>query len=68
MAEMWRRLEKIYGDTDLNIITVKTNLENFAPKATQDYRRIMEVYEAVEIAVTQLDNLNAAQYLKDDLG
>ena len=28
----------------------------------------MEVYEAVEIAVTQLDNLNAVQYLKDDFG
>ena len=68
MAEMWRRMEKIYGDTDLNIITVKTNLENFTPKANQDYKRIMEVYEAVETAVTQLTNLNAVQYLKDDFG
>ena len=59
-------MEKIYGDTDLNIITIKTNLENFTPKASQNYKRIMEVYEAVEIAVTQLTNLNAVQYLKDD--
>ena len=68
MAEMWRRLEKVYGDTDLNIITVKTNLENFVPKASQDYKRILEVYEAIETAVTQLQNLNALQYLKDDFG
>ena len=53
MVDMWKRLEKVYGDTDLNIITVKTNLENFLPKATVDYKRILEVYEAIEMAVTQ---------------
>ena len=68
MEEMWRRLEKVYGDTELNIITIKTNLENFSPKATTDYRRIMEVFEAIETAVTQLDNLKALQYLKEDFG
>ena len=68
MDEMWRRLERVYGDTDLNIITVKTTLENFSPKSTQDHKRIMEVYEAIETASTQLQNLNALQYLKDDFG
>ena len=66
MAEMWKRLERVYGDTDLNIITVKTNLENFVPKATIDYKRILEVFEAIETAATQLRNLNALQYLKED--
>ena len=68
MEEMWRRLEKVYGDTELNIITVKTNLENFSPKATSEHKRIMEVFEAIESAVTQLPNLDALQYLKDDFG
>jgi len=27
MAELWTRLEKMYGDMDLNIITIKNNLE-----------------------------------------
>ena len=68
MKDMWTRLEKVYGDTDLNIITVKSNLETFNPKSIQDFRRIMEVFEAIETAVNQLKNLNALQYLRDDFG
>ena len=41
MGEIWRRLEKVYGNTELNIITVKMNLENLVPKATQDFKRIL---------------------------
>ena len=55
MTEMWRRLEKVYGDTELNIITVKTNLENLTPKSSQDFKRILEVYEAIETAVFLVD-------------
>ena len=33
MAEVWKRLDKVYGDTKLNIMTVKQNLENFSPRA-----------------------------------
>ena len=52
MTEMWTRMEKDYGDTDLNIITVKSNLEGFTPKSSQDFKRIMEVFEAIETAET----------------
>ena len=68
MAEMWRRLDKVYGDVELNILTVKNNLENFTPKASADHKRILEVFKCIESAVTQLDNLGALQYLKDDFG
>ena len=51
---------------DLNIITIKTNLENFVPKATLDYKRVLEVFEAIETAATPLKNLDALQFLKDD--
>ena len=68
MVEMWPRLEKVYGDKDLNIITVKSNLENFKPKSNQDFKKVQEVYEAIESAVTQLENLDALHYLKDDFG
>ena len=66
MEEMWTRLERVYGDKELNIITVKTNLENFAPKAGLEHKRIQEVFEAIETASTQLKNLGALQYIKDD--
>ena len=68
MAEMWTRLEKIYGDVDLNIITIKNNLESLAPEANVDYKRIMEVYEAIEVAVTQLTHLEALHCLREDIG
>ena len=55
-------------DTELNIITVKTNLENFVRKAKQEFRKILEVFETIEAAITQLKNLGALQYLKDDFG
>ena len=68
MAEIWKRLEKIYGDTQLNILTVKNNLENLIPKAVENYKRVMEIFEAVETAATQLSNLEALHYVKDDFG
>ena len=68
MAEVWKRLEKVHGDTQHNILTVKANLENLAPKANEDYKRVLEVFEAVESAVTQLTNLNALQFIMEDYG
>ena len=52
----------------LNIITVKSNLENLVPKSTLEYKRIMEVFEAIEVAVTQLTNLDAVHCLREDFG
>ena len=66
MREVWERLERVYGDTELNIITVKSTLESFTSKSNQDHKRIQDVYEAVEKAITQLQNLDAAKYLEDD--
>ena len=68
MAEIWKHLEKVYGDTKLNILTVKQNLEGFAPKSTENCKRVLEVFEAIETAVTQLTNLGALQYIKSDFG
>ena len=47
---------------------MKSNLEGFTPKAVLDYKKIQEVYEAVESAVAQSNSLNALQYLKEDFG
>ena len=66
MEEIWWRLDKVYGDTQLSILIIKANLENLLPKATENYKRVLEVFEAVETAVTQLNNLEALHYVKDD--
>ena len=66
MKEIWERLERIYEDKELNIVTVKSNLEAFKPRNAPDHQRIQDVFEAVEKAVTQLKNLEALNYLKDD--
>ena len=68
MDEIWRRLEKVYGGTQLNILTIKSNLENILPKVAENYKRVLEVFEAVETAVKQLNNLEALHYVKDDFG
>ena len=47
---------------------MKSNLENFKPKSNQDFKKVQEVYEAIESDVTQLENLDALHYLKDDFG
>ena len=66
LSEIWKRLEEVYGNKDLNIITIKNNLDRLVPKATSDYKKIMEIYEAVEAAQTQLQNLGAIDALKED--
>ena len=53
--------EKVYSDTHLNIVTVKANLQNLNPKSTENFKRVLEVYEAVETAMTQLTNLDASR-------
>ena len=63
--EVWKSLERVYGDKYMNMIAVKSNLESLVPKATQDQKRIQEVYEAVETAIAQLRNLSALHYLQE---
>ena len=59
MTKMWQRLERIYGDTGSNIITVKSHFENITPKPGPDHKRIQDVFKAIETTVTQLRNLDA---------
>ena len=33
-----------------------------------NYKRVLEIFESVETAVTQLTNLNALRYIKEDFG
>ena len=52
MEEVWQRLERVYRDRELNILTVKSNLESFSLKSALDlilriivsYRRSMRLW------------------------
>ena len=59
LTKMWQRLERIYGDTGSNIITVKSHFENFTSMPGPDHKRIQDVFKAIETTVTQLRNLDA---------
>ena len=58
LSECWSRLERVYGDRRLNIITIKKNLLQFKPNSKQDYARIIELYEVIERGITQLSVLS----------
>ena len=68
MKDAWERLERTYGNVQLNIITVKSNLEKFQPSGGQDHKRVMDVFETVERAVTQLTRLGSGDHITSDLG
>ena len=67
LAEAWERLERTYGNVQLNIITVKGNLERYVPSSGQDHKKVIDVFEAVERSITQLTRLGSADHIKGDL-
>ena len=66
MTECWKRLEKTYGDRNLNIVTVKHNLRGYQPKGTHRWEKAIDLHECIEKAVTQLDVLEAVSSLSHD--
>ena len=50
----------------LNIITVIMNLEKFRSTATQDHKKVMDLFESVERAVMQLTRLGSADHIRGD--
>ena len=66
MMECWRRLEKVYGDRTLNIVTVKNNLRLQQLKGSQRWEKVIDLYEQVEKATTQLEVLDAQESLNHE--
>ena len=67
MSELWNRLDSIYGDKTLNITSIKSKLESLALESTLEHDQVIEVYQAVERAVTQLESIGAVEYMNNDL-
>ena len=66
MTECWKRLEKTYGDRNLNIITVKHNLRGYQPRGAQRWEKAIDLHEFIEKAMTQLQVLDAVSSLSYD--
>ena len=56
----------MYGNPQLNLITIKTNLENFIPKGQHKYERVIQLYEEVEKGMDQLRVINATHTIAED--
>ena len=57
------RLEREYGDRDLNILTVQKRLDSFCPKAKESHAKIEELCHEVERAGNLLRGMGAEQEL-----
>ena len=66
MELCWERLNKVYGNTQLNLVTIKRNLESFIPKGTQKFEKVIQLYEEVEKAFDQLKVINAVNIIAED--
>ena len=66
MKDLWARLDAVYGNIELNVLTIKSKLEGLHLKASLDHEKMIELYHAVEYAVTHLVNIGALDYLHED--
>ena len=66
MKEFWEKFNCVYGTKEFNVLIVKSKLESLVPKSYEDHELIIEVYEEVEFAVTQLRNVGALSRLSND--
>ena len=56
----------MYGDRQINIVTVKNNLKGFQPEGNQRWEKVIELFVQVEKCVDQLRVMNAEVSLADD--
>ena len=62
------RLEREYGDRDLNILTVQKRLDSFCPKAKENHAKVEELCHEVERAANLLRGMGAEQELVRERG
>ena len=60
MKDVW------YGNRELNTIKIKSNLEGLDVKSDKQHGKIIEVYEAAQYAVAQLENIDCLKYISED--
>ena len=66
MELCWERLGKVYGDRQVNLTTVKTNLRNLNLKGSQSWERVLDLHDEVEKSMDQLQVIGAEKEIKTD--
>ena len=66
MKKIWEKFTVVYGNEEYYFLVVKSKLENFATASTQEHEAVIELYEEVQYAVTQLSNVNSMSYIQED--
>ena len=56
MDEVWRRLDRIYGDLELNKLTIRSNLSKLLVHGPP-FQQVQELHQGVLQALTQLQML-----------
>ena len=67
MSEVWKRLDRVYGDLDTNKVTIKGQLQGVVLKGTAAHEKIQSLFVAVQTAVTRLEQLGVSREVLNDL-
>ena len=67
MSEVWKRLDRVYGDLDTNKVTIKGQLQGVVLKGAAAHEKIQSLFVAVQTAVTRLEQLGVTREVLNDL-
>ena len=68
IAAAFARLEREYGDRDLNILTLQKRLDSFQPKTKESHAQVEELCREVERAANLLEGMGASRELERERG
>ena len=64
--EAWKRLEELYGNRVLSILSAIKHLQDFKPKPAAAHEQVIETAMAVQKCMTELKNIKAVHELLGD--
>ena len=64
--EAWKRLEELYGNRELSILSALKNLRDFKPAKTAAHEQVIELAMATQKCLTVLKNIGATEEFLGD--
>ena len=64
--EAWKRLEEVYGNRELSILSALKNLRDFKPAKTAPHEQVIELAMATQKCLTVLKNIGATEEFLGD--
>ena len=55
IQEIWNRLDQLLGSVELQVTVLTSKLQNLVIKSIDSHEKVIELYEEVEYAVSQLE-------------